>query len=287
MPAAAWGGQAGDLYPSFHHKPTKKIRSKGGQKPGQNIKQTALAASPGLCQFRHLYESPSRRLCYRISGADKPMRTRATVFAFTLLFGFAGALALLWWLGRGVETVETVRSGSQDLAIISRVQERIYAGLPHMAGWYLSKGNTRVEIADGPRQWLFDADEELDLIGIHIIDDRLLLLFDARYRPERGFMAFQAMKDSSFSQLPLNQVPPEAAFPNFGPRGRIARGFFDVAELSAVPPDGFYDTSTARLWSQMATNVPVLGNQLSGEAVRERWKNWSPIIAGAIRVSKR
>lgn len=36
----------------------------------------------------------------------------------------------------------------------------------------------------------------------------------------------------------------------------------------------------------MATNHPVLGNQLSMEAVRECWKKWSPVIAEEIRATK-
>ncbi len=186
------------------------------------------------------------------------MRPRPLVFIPILFLGLTAALSIVSWLERVVETSETVRSGSKELAIVLRVQKRIYAALPHMAGWYLSKGKTQVEITSGSWRWSFDTNEELDLIGAHVVHDRVLLLFDSQYRPERGFLAFQAPVETSFTSLALNQVPPKLAFPNVGQRGRVARAFFDVSDLGAVPPDGFYDSATAWLWSQIKTNTPVL-----------------------------
>lgn len=214
------------------------------------------------------------------------MKAQKPVLALLLSVVVACLVGLGAWFRWDVEDIETVRSGSREFLIVLRGKECFHAGLPHMAGWYLSKGKTKVEIASGPQRWSFVNDEELDLVGVHQIEDGLLLLFVAQYRPERGFLAFHGSEESSFTPLPLVQVPPKAAFANFGSRGITARSFFDVAELSALPPDGFFDSSTAWLWSQMATGKPVLGNQLAAEAVREHWKKWSPIIAEEIRASK-
>lgn len=214
------------------------------------------------------------------------MKTQKPVLALFVSVVVACLVGLTAWFRWDVEVVETVRSGSREFVVDLRGKQCFYAGLPHMAGWYLSKGKTKVEIASGPQRWSFEADEELDLVGVHEIKDGVLLLFVAQYRPERGFLAFHGSEESSFNPLPLVQVPPKAAFANFGSRGMTARSFFDVAEVSAMPPDGFYDSATAWLWSQMTTCKPVLGNQLAAEAVREHWKKWSPTIADEIRASK-
>ena len=214
------------------------------------------------------------------------MKAQKPVLALFVSVVMACLVGLAAWFRWDVEVVETVRSGSREFVVELRGKERIYAGLPHMAGWYLSNGKTKLEIVSGPQRWAFVADEELDLVGVHEIEDGLFLLFVAQYRPERGFLAFQGSEETSFTSLPLTQVPPKAAFANFGSRGMTARGFFDVAEVGTMPPNGFYDSATAWLWSQMATGKPVLGNQLAAEAVRDHWKKWAPIIAEEIRASK-
>ena len=185
------------------------------------------------------------------------MKSPKPVLALLVSVVVACLVGLVAWFRWDVEDIETVRSGSRDFSIVLREKVRFYAGLPHMAGWYLSKGKTKVEIASGPQRWSFEVDEELDLVGVHEIEEGLLLLFVAQYRPERGFLAFHSSEESSFNPLPLAQVPPKAAFANFGSRGITARSFFDVAEVSAMPPDGFYDSATAWLWSQMTTCKPV------------------------------
>jgi hypothetical protein len=214
------------------------------------------------------------------------MKTNKSFLALMASLGLACLIGLSAGLQSKVEVVETVRTGSRQWVVVMRVYERVYVGLPHGAGWYLSKGKTQIEGVSGRQRWDFQADEELDLVGFHEVEDGILLICLAHYRPERGFLAFHSSEGGDFAPISLAEVPPRAAFANFGSRGKTARGFFDGAESGAGPPEGFYDSTTAWLWSQMATNQPVLGNQLSMEAVRECWKKWSPVIAEEIRATK-
>lgn len=170
----------------------------------------------------------------------------------------------------------------KDLKITAR--ERLYVGYPHVKGWYLDKGHTAISFnLNHALKFTFALEEELQLIGLHVLGGEVYLIFIAEYMPERGFLVFRSDK-GSFVEIPLPDLPAEIAFANIGTKGTTTKNFLSVRPLPEQPPDEFYDTATAWLWSQMNTGDAVLSQGLNRSSVNERWKKWGSKIASIFEV---
>ncbi|HEY1084767.1 MAG TPA: hypothetical protein VGE29_21055, partial [Prosthecobacter sp.] len=146
-------------------------------------------------------------------------------------------------------------------------------------GFYLSCGATAVQVQVGEREeYLFNTDQELNLVGAHTFDRVVYLIFIAEYQPGRGVLVYQG-NGKSFRHLGTDQLPPQIAFPNLTERAETARRLIASEPASDVPPPEFYYTLSAKMWSQMLTNKAVLAEGIHTEAVDRFWSKWRKEIA--------
>lgn len=186
-----------------------------------------------------------------------PFSIRNRVFALlALLLANIGAAC-----GDRTGEVATLSDDSGTYAIKSCT----YVGLRHSVGKYLTKGRVSVDAKIGGRIYSFTIDEELRPFALHISGERLIAVFEAEYEPGRGFLAFSIGTDGNIVPLPLAQLTLAASVPNLP---RTSKDRKELLAQSSQPTASFYETRTAKLWSQMKTGKVALTWGVSRQAVQ-------------------
>lgn len=188
------------------------------------------------------------------------------------------ALLTLHWQPSHEETV-FVHNGDK-LHIEYAVKPCLCLGWRHATGVYLYPGATRLNIREAKAGEVV-INEELSLFAAHSLSNSTYLIFECVYKPERGFLAFKVIDNSSFETIPVRDIPPEIAYPNIGLRFEKFKNFLSSAPT--LPPD-FFHSKTARLWSQIATGHSVEEEKMSVEEVEKFWILWTPRMKKRIGV---
>lgn len=208
---------------------------------------------------------------------------------FWFLVSF-GAFALLVWMllpsWGGWQNVTVWTGDGQKLNVRYADRPCVYVGFPHAKGFYLSSGETAVQVRIGESQeYTFNIDQELDVVAVQLFDQAIYLVFMAEYQPGRGMLVYQS-DDKSFRRIDAAKLPPQIAFPNLTERADVARGIITSESANDVPPPEFYDTLSAWMWSQMVTNKAVLAEGLDTDAVDQFWSKWRKEIAKQMAIER-
>lgn len=163
-----------------------------------------------------------------------------------------------------------------EMTVKVKVKESKFLDLiPHALGFYVRKGSTTVDLKADRQSYHFKLGEDLSLFGVHRVGSKLYLVFRAEYEPGRGYLAYQANEKGGFDAIAITALPAAAATPNCG-------SFKKERELlrAAHSIDELLDTSTIRLWSQMATGKSSLSWGLNKAAAQKIWQTteWRPSL---------